>query len=116
MRPRLRVLLVPVAALLLAGGSPHARPAPEAAAATLSVATPNPTSGRVTLRLTLPRQGTVRLLAFDGLGRQVATLIDGVEPAGRRRVVFDGSRLPSGTYVLRLETPSGLLTRRVTIL
>ena len=46
-------------------------------------------------------------MVYDVLGRQVRVLVEGVRAAGTHEVVFDGSRLPSGTYLVRLETPQG---------
>jgi hypothetical protein len=45
----------------------------------------------------------------------VAELADGWRPAGRHEVVFDGHRLASGVYVVRLEAGSALLARPVVL-
>ena len=55
--------------------------------------------------------GTVRLVVFDVLGRQVRVLLDGTRQAGAHEVLFDAGGLPSGTYLYRLETPQGSLVR-----
>ena len=51
----------------------------------------------------LPVASSVRLTVYDLLGREVAVLVDGREPAGIHTVRFDGSSLASGIYVYRLE-------------
>ena len=43
---------------------------------------------------------------FDMLGREVATLADGRYEAGVYDVVFDGSLLPSGMYLVRANVAS----------
>jgi hypothetical protein len=46
----------------------------------------------------------VTLRVYDTLGREVATLVDGLMPAGQHEVRFEAGDLPSGMYVYRLET------------
>ena len=65
---------------------------------------PNPFNPETTIEYTLPQAESVRLVVYDVLGREVARLVDGVQPAGRHSVRFSGGELSSGTYVYRLET------------
>ena len=65
---------------------------------------PNPFNPETTIEYTLARTGTVRLVVYDLLGREVARLVDGIRAAGRHRVRFRAGELSSGTYVYRLET------------
>lgn len=46
----------------------------------------------------------VRLSVHDILGREVAVLVDGTQPAGSHQVRFDASNLASGKYLVRLQT------------
>lgn len=64
---------------------------------------PNPFVGRTAVRFTLDRAADVRLVAYDGLGREAAVLVDGALEAGPHEATFDGAALPSGTYFVRLE-------------
>jgi hypothetical protein len=73
----------------------------------------NPFRGQTTLRLRVPAAGPVRLRVFNVLGREVAVLLDGHMEAGRHEVTLDGSRLPSGTYLARLEAGGAVHTQRV---
>jgi hypothetical protein len=45
----------------------------------------------------------VRLAVYDVFGREVETLVDGVQTAGAHVIVFDATRLTSGVYFYRLE-------------
>jgi len=47
------------------------------------------------------------------MGREVATLADGVIRAGDHTVAFDARAFASGVYFYRLRTPNFLSTRRL---
>jgi len=81
----------------------------------LGSAYPNPVSARTTIGFELPVAQDVTLTVYDVLGRQVATLVDGMRQAGPQSVEFDVSSLPSGVYVYRLEAGSTQLMERMTI-
>ena len=68
---------------------------------------PNPFNPQTTIRFGLPESAQVRLLVYDVLGRPVRVLVDGTREAGTHEVVFEAGNLPSGTYLVRLETPQG---------
>jgi hypothetical protein len=83
----------------------------------LEPAHPNPFAGRATFRYALPEAAEVRLVAYDLLGRAVAVLVTGPVAPGHHEAVFDGSNLPSGTYLVRMTTDSGFAeARRLTLL
>ena len=65
--------------------------------------------------LLLPRTSRVRLEVLDVQGRRVAPLVDGELPAGRHRATWDASRAGSGVYVVRLDTGSKVLMKRVVV-
>ncbi|MDA0874787.1 MAG: T9SS type A sorting domain-containing protein [Bacteroidetes bacterium] len=69
----------------------------------LQPAFPNPFSGQTRLALSVPEAGRVTLRIYDALGREVATLIDGMLEAGSHGVTFDAPGLPSGVYYARLQ-------------
>ncbi len=77
---------------------------------------PNPFNPSTTVAYSLPQAQQVRLSVYDVLGREVRRLVDGDQAAGRHEVVFDASTLPSGTYFYRIETPSGVQTRKLVLL
>ncbi|HEX9007277.1 MAG TPA: T9SS type A sorting domain-containing protein [Bacteroidota bacterium] len=77
---------------------------------------PNPFNPMTTVSGTLPVSGRVRISVSDLLGREVAVLLDGFRPAGKYDVRFDGSRLPSGVYVCRMEAGGKALSRKMLLL
>mgnify|MGYP003342445414 CR=1 FL=1 len=82
----------------------------------LDPAYPNPFNPQTTVPFAIDRSAHVHLAVFDILGRQVETLVDSVLPAGAHSVVFDASRVPSGTYLVRMVADGVTATRMVTLL
>lgn len=64
---------------------------------------PNPFNRIVSLAYSLPVSGNVNLIAYDPMGRRVATLVEGVKSSGRHLHVWHPEGLPGGVYLLRLE-------------
>jgi hypothetical protein len=90
------------------------RDAPDAVA--LHPNYPNPFNPSTEIRFELPAGAEVRLVVYDLTGKEVAVLVDGFREAGRYRVAFDGSRLASGVYLYRLETPGRALMKRMVLI
>jgi hypothetical protein len=78
---------------------------------------PNPGAAAATVEFSIPRSGDALLSVYDARGREVARerlagltagghalRLEPLDPAGRR--------LPSGSYFVRLDTPSGTKTAR----
>jgi hypothetical protein len=69
---------------------------------------PNPFNPKTVVSCQWSVASRVRLVVYDLLGKEVATLLDGRKEPGRYEVMFDGSGLASGVYFYRLtlEAPS----------
>ena len=94
--------------------------APLAAAAlpldfALAAPRPNPFSSTAQVAFDLPEASEVRLAVYDVLGREVAVLAEGWHEAGRYTPTFDGGRLPSGTYLVRIQAGPFGATRSTTL-
>jgi hypothetical protein len=78
---------------------------------------PNPFNPSTTIRYQIPDAARVTLKVFDMLSRQVAVLADGMREAGYYTATFDGSRLASGIYFVRITStpPDGSKPRVKTI-
>ncbi|MEM6782405.1 MAG: family 16 glycosylhydrolase [Bacteroidota bacterium] len=76
---------------------------------------PNPVRDRASLTYQLDQPGPATLAVYDVTGRRVATLADGMQPAGTFAVPFDVAGLSSGVYVVVLETAQALETRRLVV-
>ncbi|MFN8547068.1 MAG: T9SS type A sorting domain-containing protein [Candidatus Eisenbacteria bacterium] len=82
---------------------------------------PNPVTASTALRYRGPAGGDARLSIFDAAGREVARLHDG-RIEGELRiwewtpVSAEGRPLPAGAYFARIQTDSGSVVTRVTLL
>jgi hypothetical protein len=64
---------------------------------------PNPFNPTTSINYQLPEPAAVTLAVYNVLGRRVATLVDGEQPAGFHTVYWDGSGFSSGLYFLRMQ-------------
>ncbi|MFH1195071.1 MAG: M20/M25/M40 family metallo-hydrolase [bacterium] len=64
---------------------------------------PNPFNPTTVISFQLSLLSKVQLKIYDVLGREVATLVDEIKPAGYYDVKFDGSNLTSGVYFYRMQ-------------
>jgi hypothetical protein len=76
---------------------------------------PNPFNPTTVVRFQLSVFGEVSVKVHDLLGREVALLVNERMSAGQHAVTFDASGLPSGMYVIVLETAAGRDVRKVTL-
>ncbi len=76
---------------------------------------PNPFNPQTSIEYILPKSERVKLVVYDVLGREVQTLVDGVQDAGYRSVVFDATNLPSGVYFYRLQAGNSIDLRKMLV-
>ncbi|MBK7256509.1 MAG: T9SS type A sorting domain-containing protein [Ignavibacteriae bacterium] len=76
---------------------------------------PNPFNPSTVISLQLPVSGQAKLVVFDLLGREVATLTNGYLAAGEHSFRFDGSKLSSGIYFCRLTAGSFVATTKMVL-
>ena len=55
----------------------------------------------------------MKLVVFDVLGREVATLVNEVKTAGKYSVNLDASNLASGVYMYRIESGDFVNTKKM---
>jgi hypothetical protein len=68
------------------------------------------------MRYGLPREGRVRLAIYDLGGRRVATLVDGVQPAGMHEIAFRPVRRGAAqVYFYRYEGAGRVLTGKFAV-
>lgn len=77
---------------------------------------PNPFQGATTIEFHLPEPMPVVVSVYNIVGQRVGQLMDGEGTSGQNDIVWDASEMPSGIYIVRLETPSATLTRKMTLI
>ena len=77
---------------------------------------PNPFNPSTSMKYRLPSDGHARLSVYDLLVREVAILVDADVEAGEHTASWNADRMPSGVYVYRLETSSGMQMKRMTLM
>ena len=77
---------------------------------------PNPFNSSTTISFSLPQASDVKVNVYDILGRDKACLIHSPLSAGEHHVIFEGSKLSSGIFFVRIDTKHQTLTRKIIIL
>ncbi|MDX2130139.1 MAG: T9SS type A sorting domain-containing protein [Chloroherpetonaceae bacterium] len=78
--------------------------------------TPNPFNPTTTIRYNIPSASRVELKIYDLLGREVATLENGVKEAGVYTIPFNGNNLASGIYFYKLVSGSFTETKKMMLI
>ena len=65
---------------------------------------PNPFNPSTNIQYGLPKSSFVKLVIFNILGQEIATLVNTTQKAGTHDAVLDASRFTSGVYFYRLTT------------
>jgi len=76
---------------------------------------PSPAKNSASLEYTLPTATDVRIDVYDLLGRHVAAIGSGPQPAGRVDMRIDTSQWASGVYFVRLLADGQVYTRRLSV-
>ena len=82
---------------------------------------PNPFNPNTKIKFSIPADGKqqtfdTRLIIYDALGREVATVINQRLQPGSYEVSWDGTNSPSGVYFYKLETGDFEQTRKMILL
>ena len=77
---------------------------------------PNPFNPSTTISYQLPANSYVSLKVYDIIGREVAMLFDGRQNAGTHEVKFDGSRMASGMYFVKMNSGTFSATKKIMLI
>ena len=77
---------------------------------------PNPFNPVTRIKFNLPKSLPVRLIIYDLLGREVATLVNEQLKPGSYEIQWDGSNNASGIYFYRLETGEYVETKKMVLI
>ncbi|MFH1862590.1 MAG: T9SS type A sorting domain-containing protein [bacterium] len=101
------------------GGEAFPEELTEATATPLALhlnASPNPCNAATVVRYSLPQAAMVKLTVYDLSGKRIALLVNEMQAAGEQIQSFDARELPSGLYVVRLETDSQATSQKLAII
>lgn len=117
-----KVLLAEVARLVVLGGGGGGTAVDEQGNATtpssfvLSQNYPNPFNPSTTIRFSLPGYGFTSLKVYDVLGKEIATVVNGMYAAGVHNVEFNASNIPSGIYFYTLRSGSFVESKKMLLI
>ena len=77
---------------------------------------PNPFNPSTVIKYSIPENGFVTLDVYNLLGEKVASLVNGVQEAGRYEINFDASNLGSGIYLYSLKSGSFNLDKKMLLM
>jgi len=82
---------------------------------------PNPFNPVTTINYDLPQEGTVRLIVYDVMGREVTRLVNGFTPAGYHSVRWNaknqmGESVSAGVYFYHLQSGNFIKTQKMVLL
>ena len=77
---------------------------------------PNPFNPTTSISFRLGQVSNISLIVYNIKGEIVATLVSGMVMPGEHTVSFDGTNLPSGVYLYKLETGNRVLHRKMLLI
>lgn len=77
---------------------------------------PNPFNPTTTINYSLPNSSFVKLVVYNSIGQEIATLVNETIAAGNHSVEFDASNLSSGIYFYKLQAGSFVDTKKMILL
>lgn len=82
---------------------------------------PNPFNPVTTIHYDLPELRSVRLTVYDLLGREVKTVVNGIQSPGFHRVTWDGrdrfgQQVGTGVYIYQIRAGDFLITKKLLLL
>lgn len=77
---------------------------------------PNPFNPATKINFSIPKQGFTTLKVYNVLGKEIATLINGLKNQGNYSVEFNAVNLASGIYFYRLEVNGFIEVKRMTLI
>lgn len=77
---------------------------------------PNPFNPVTNLGFGISKLGFVTLKVYNSQGKEVATLVNEIKPAGRYDITFNGSNFSSGVYFYKLESNGFIETKKMLLI
>lgn len=77
---------------------------------------PNPFNPTTTIAFYIPKATDVRIGVYNVVGQQVGQLVDERLGAGDHTVTWNAMDMPSGVYIVQLESSNSVQTRKITLI
>jgi len=77
---------------------------------------PNPFNPITSMTYGLPEHVNVQIIVYDLSGKEVETLMNGFQTPGYHSVNWNADNLPSGVYLIRLESGEFIQTQKVVLI
>jgi hypothetical protein len=77
---------------------------------------PNPFNPTTSISYNIAQKGQVTLTVYNVLGKEVATLVNGIQNAGPHSAVFNAANLSSGVYFYTLQVGSNVETKKMILI
>ena len=77
---------------------------------------PNPFNPVTTIKYQIPKDGLVKLLIYDILGREVKTLVNEVKTAGYYDIKFNAGSFSSGVYFYKMVAGDFVSIKKLVVL
>ena len=77
---------------------------------------PNPFNPKTIIKFSIPNNGLVKMGVYDIMGREVEILINKKMMAGRYSIIWNGNNVPSGVYLIRIESDNFKQTKKALLL
>ncbi|MGH7491811.1 MAG: T9SS type A sorting domain-containing protein [bacterium] len=77
---------------------------------------PNPFNPETKISYEMAQDGFATVRVYDFLGREIMTLVDRYQTAGKYVVTFNAAELPSGMYVYQLTVNDFISTKKMLLL
>ena len=77
---------------------------------------PNPFNPMTSIAFDLPKQTKVTIKVYDVLGREVASLVEKIMPAGSHTIQYDAKNLASGVYFYQIKTADFTSMKKMVLL
>ncbi len=82
----------------------------------LSEAYPNPFNPSTKISYVMPKTSFVQLKVYDIMGREVQTLVNGIQSEGKHEITFNASGLSSGIYFYIMQSDGFFSTKKLMLL
>jgi len=77
---------------------------------------PNPFNPVTRIKYSVPKTGYLTIKVYDLMGREVATIFEGVQQAGNYSVTFDAGGLAGGIYLYQMKVGNFVENKKLVLL